>query len=91
MGLLSCQEMLEEKRIRFAAKTLSNAEDKKVFRVMMEEKEEKGEWWKTLEKDMEKYEIESCENLVQLEQQNLLKKYMDEMRKKSVSDALPDS
>ena len=40
----------------------------------MEEREEKGECWKTLEKDMEKYEIESCEYLAQLEQQNLLNK-----------------
>ena len=77
------------------------AQNKKVFRVMMEEKEVGGEWWKMIEKDMEKYEIESCGGLILLKRENLLKEHMDTKRREkrekedqtreSMVDALPDS
>ena len=68
---------------------------------MMEEKEVGGEWWKMLEGDMKKYEIESCEGLKLLKRDNFLKTHMetkrrekrekDEQVRESMWDALPDS
>ena len=71
---------------------------------MKKEEAENGEWWKLLVKDMQKYEIESAEQLIELSDLKLLENRLDEemrkqeenMRKKEEEektkrDALPDN
>ena len=72
LGLPSFQQVVEKKRLSFAASVLTRNEGKKVYRVMGEDEQEAGEWWKQLEKDMQKYGIESKKQLEDLGKNKLL-------------------
>ena len=77
MGLPSCEQTMEKKRICFAGTALVRVPNKKVCRVMEEEEEQGGEWNTLLKKDFEKYEIASKEHLKALRETNHLKKHIE--------------
>ena len=52
LGLPSVKQVVVKKRLNFYATVLLRVNDRKVFRVMEEEEEVKGEWWKLIQKDM---------------------------------------
>ena len=99
MGLPSFKQVVEKRRLNFAADVLTHHQHRKVCRVMKEEMELGGEWWVYVEQDRSKYGIESKEHLISLKTTKFsLEKLMDnEISKqdleeeKSIIDALPDS
>ena len=82
----SFTQVVEQKRLSFAATVLAHVRDRKVFRVMQEEEIAEGEWWKTLEGDMRKYGIGSKEELRNLKLLNRLKISLNEQIQKQDED-----
>ena len=96
LGLPSLQQMLEKKRLLFGASVGVKVPGRKVGTVMEEERAENGQWWKMIEKDMEKYDFSSYDELkTSFAQKQLRKRWEslcakeDQEAKKAFSDALP--
>ena len=70
------EQLIRKKRLSFTADVLAKREGKKVHRVMWEEVVGKGEWWGKVEEDMDSYNIDSVEQLIELEMNNQLKEYL---------------
>ena len=77
LGLPSCKQTIEKKRVCFAGTALVRVPNKKVCRVMEEEEVDGGAWTTLLETDFEKYGITSKEHLKSLRVGNQLKQHIE--------------
>ena len=83
LNLPSYEEFMTDRRLNFAGTVISRNDDDKTKIEMMENKRERGGWYKMLEEDMEKVGIKDEEDLKMLKKKLDLKSYIKDNYQKS--------